>query len=642
VLSTGAGVLLRAAFDTAWESRLPYIMFFPAVMLSSYVGGVGPGILTTVLSAAAASYFWLTPRGSLVIADPGQALGMLVFVIIGISISFLNAKWRRDSLALAESEKRLAQALEIAELQDRSARELAAIVASSDDAIVSKDLHSVVRSWNRGAERMFGYSAEEMIGNSIRIIIPEERWGEEDDVLKQLARGQKVDHFETIRRRKDGTTLPVSLTISPIYSAAGMVVGASKIARDISERLQVAAVLAELLRREQDARQEVERASHLKDDFLAVVSHELRTPLNAVLGYAQLLTSGALSADRERHALEAIRRNAKAQARLVESLLDISRVLAGKLDLNIESLTLTSVLEASADAVRPDAEARGIAFSLATPPTATPIMLSGDGARLQQVFWNLFSNAIKFTPRAGRVVVMVSVGEADVRVEVADTGQGMSADLLPHIFDRFRQATGEAARGGLGLGLSLVKEIVYAHGGAVSASSEGEGRGSTFTVTLPLASASTSPTPNVPERNPATAAMLSTVLSEILVVDDERDAREMLTLTLTTRGARVRTAASAAEAFNAMTSRRPDVLLADLGMPDEDGYSLIRRWRSHERQGQSGHVPAIAVTAYAAPKDRERAVAAGFDGHIAKPIDLDELIRAITAITSRSNSARLP
>jgi len=513
--------------------------------------------------------------------------------------------------------------------RDLSARQLAAIVESSDDAIVSKDLESTIRSWNRGAEHIFGYTAAEMIGRSIRVIIPDDRWSEEDDVLRQIRRGEKVDHFETVRRRKDGSEVPVSLTISPIYSSDGVVIGASKIARDISDRKQVEAERAQMLLLEQHARTEVERASRLKDDFLATLSHELRTPLNAVLGYAQLLTSGALTVERIPHAYQAIQRNAQAQARLVESLLDLSRVLAGKLELSVEDITLSTPLEAAIDAVRPDAARKGIVLDVS--PRARTLSVSGDPVRLQQVFWNLLTNAIKFTPSGGRVSVRAIPDGAYARVEISDTGCGIAGELLPYVFDRFRQAKGEAARvgGGLGLGLALVREMVHAHGGTVSAQSEGEGHGSTFTITLPLARPATLMGSNVGETGQSTVAVGGESPADVLIVDDERDAREMLSLILATQGVTVRSVASAPEALDALRHRRPDVLLADLGMPEEDGYSMMRRWRVLERELGYERVPAVAVTAFASTRDRDRAVSAGYDWHVAKPIDLDELGRVL-------------
>ena len=343
-----------------------------------------------------------------------------------------------------------------------------------------------MRSWNRGAERIFGYTAEEMIGRSIRTIIPPERWSEEDEVLRRIRSGQKVDHFETVRRRKDGTDVDVSLTISPIYSQAGVIVGASKIARDIGERKLVEAGRARVLLREQEARAEMQRAGRLKDDFIAILSHELRTPLNAVLGYAQLLLSGVVPPNEIPQAVQAIQRSAQAQARIVESLLDMSRVLAGKLELKLEDVTLSSIIEVAVDAVRPDAARKNVAIEVNG--LSNPVGVLGDAARLQQVFWNLLTNAVKFTPSGGRVTVSVTTAGTDALIQVIDTGRGISPDFLPFIFDRFEQAKREDARehAGLGIGLSLVRELVHAHGGAVTAESDGEGRGAVFSVTLPL------------------------------------------------------------------------------------------------------------------------------------------------------------
>jgi PAS domain S-box-containing protein len=468
--------LARLVLDPAWDSRLPYITFFPAIMLSGWLGGFWPGLTTTLISAIVASYFWVQPVRTLDITDATEWLGLGVFVLVGLVMSALNEAWRRGSVALNTSEQGLSQ--------------LAAIVEGSDDAIVSKDLESTVRSWNRGAERIFGYTAEEMIGRSIRTIIPPERWSEEDDVLRKIRHGEKVDHFETVRRRKDGTDVDVSLTISPIYSQAGVIVGASKIARNIHERKQVEAERARLLLREQEARAVMERAGRLKDDFIAILSHELRTPLNAVLGYAQLLLSGVVPPNEIPQAVQAIQRSAQAQARLVESLLEMSRVLAGKLELKLQDVTLSSIIDVAVDAVRPDAAKKNIQIELNG--LSNPVGVFGDAARLQQVFWNLLTNAVKFTPPGGRVTVSVTTCATDALIQISDTGRGIPPDFLPLIFDRFEQAKREDARehAGLGIGLSLVRELVNAHGGAVTAESDGEGRGAVFAVTLPLAQAS--------------------------------------------------------------------------------------------------------------------------------------------------------
>jgi PAS domain S-box-containing protein len=719
-------------------------------MVSAWVGGVGPGLVATLLSALGAAYYWVLPLRSLRITDPGELVGLGVFVMVGAVISGLNEAWRRGIAAVVESEQRLGvtlasigdavvttdergdvtgmnkvaerltgwssaqaigrpiedviallseatgqsrpnpvrQVLETGEpmtlgdhtlllardgrripiddsvapiwvsqahtagavlvfrdisarrqfeaereSQDRIARELAAIVETSDDAIVSKDLESIVRSWNRGAERIFGYTAEEMIGRSIRTIIPEERWGEEDEVLRQLRQGNRVDHFETIRRRKDGTEVHVSLTISPIRSASGAIVGASKIARDISDRHEAEAERVRSLEREQAARAEIERASRLKDDFLAVLSHELRTPLNAVMGYTQLLLSGVVAPDASAHALQAIQRNAQAQARLVESLLDLSRVLAGKLELNVEALELSGVIDLAVDAVTPEALKKQVSVRVAS---TDDVRVFADGPRLQQVFWNLLSNAIKFTPDGGQVTVDLTSTETQAVIRVSDNGRGISGSLLPFVFDRFKQGDGESPRSrtGLGLGLALVREMVHAHRGAVTAESAGEGLGSTFTVRLPLMLPRETARMDVGQPGGHHHLDLHHIQPNILVVDDEVDARDILALMLQTRGAKVQHVANAKEAFDSMLQRRPDVLLADVQMSGEDGYSLIRRWRAREG-ATDGHVVAIAVTAHATPTDRDRALEAGFDWHIAKPVDADELVRVIATLHAR-------
>ena len=475
VSATAVAVVARLVLDPAWGLRLPYITFFPAIMLSGWLGGWGPGLTTTLLSAFAATYFWVPPVETLRITDPTEWLGLAVFVFVGVVMSGLNEAWRRGSVALNRSEQGLSQ--------------LAAIVAGSDDAIASKDLEGTVRSWNRGAERIFGYTAEDIIGRSIRTIIPEERWSEEDEVLRKIRRGEKVDHFETVRRRKDGTEVYVSLTISPIYSPTGVIVGASKIARDISERKLVEAERARVLYREQQARAEMERAGKLKDDFLTILSHELRTPLNAVLGYTQLLLSGVVAPKEVPQAVQAIQRSAQVQARLVESLLDMSRVIAGKLDLKLQDVMLASVIEAAVEAVRPDAVKKNV--ELEVNGLSNQVAVFGDPARLQQVFWNLLTNAVKFTPAGGRVTISVSTAGTDALIQISDTGRGIAPDFLPYVFDRFEQAKREDTRehAGLGIGLSLVRELVHAHGGAVTAESDGEGRGAVFSVTLPLTQA---------------------------------------------------------------------------------------------------------------------------------------------------------
>jgi PAS domain S-box-containing protein len=370
---------------------------------------------------------------------------------------------------------------------------LAAIVASSDDAIVSKDLDGIVTSWNRAAERMFGYTAEEMIGKSIRTIVPHDRQSEEDEVLASVRRGEKVDHFDTLRRRRDGSLVPISLTVSPIVDEDGTVIGASKVARDITDRKQADAERAHLLTLAQEnvriteaLNREVQEANRLKDEFLANLSHELRTPLNALLGYTRMIRSGVIAAEGLTRAVETIERNAISLSQIVEDILDVSRIISGKIRLNVQPVDLSTVVRSALEAMMPAADAKGITIDVALDPGAAQI--SGDPARLQQVAGNLITNAVKFTPRGGTVRVRLERVDSHIEIVVSDTGIGIRPDFLPHIFERFRQAEAgtNRERGGLGLGLNIARQLVELHGGTIEATSAGEGQGTTFRVTLPL------------------------------------------------------------------------------------------------------------------------------------------------------------
>ena len=370
-------------------------------------------------------------------------------------------------------------------------------------------------------------------------------------------------------------------------------------------------------------------ADRRKDEFLAVLSHELRNPINAVVGWAQILKSGALSGDTVRHGLDVIERNARAEARLVESLLDLSRISTGKLDLQLRALDLRSVASAAVENARPIAKGKDVAVALEN--AAEPVPLLADAARLEQVMTNLLSNAVKFTPAGGQVRVQLERTGSRAIVQVIDTGKGIAPEFLPFVFDRFRQADSRRERhhGGLGLGLAVVRELVQAHGGTVTADSAGAGLGSTFTITLPIR------TVIEPE-----ASKLATNAGEhpgvaihgvrVLVVDDDQDARELLAIALEGHGAAVRTAPSAAEGMRQLEQDRFDVLVADIGMPDEDGYSFVRRLRARENDQRLTRLPAIAVTAYGAASDRDEAFRAGFDVHLPKPVDPDALVRAVS------------
>jgi len=857
---------------------------------------------------------------------------------------------------------------------ETAVRRLAAIVESSDDAIVSKDLTGTIMSWNRAAERMFGYTAAEALGKSIRIIIPADRQSEEDEVLSRIGRGESIEHFETIRQRKDGTLLPISLTVSPIRDTSGRVVGASKIARDISDRKRtesellkahemgqdlqrrllaivaasgslllsprvdhvVPAVLhlaeqliaadayaiwtferipkvwtlrashglseallrdlvpattpfaeplliddvgrdprtvdrADAFRREgivsllaipltidrepsgslafychsprgfsdtemqtavalgnlasaaittaelYDAQRrsrirsdflaeagavlsasfdyeetlkgvvklavpdfadwcaadlvnegrelrrlavasadpssprssrflsdvdpahpespysvahvirrgrpvmvehvppegqspngdsdqlhamrefgvtsaiivplsahgrilgaltfvtaqsgrhytssdlqfaadvasraalavenalaydEARRANQLKDDFLATLSHELRTPLNAIVGYARMLNAGMLTTEKQTRAFDIVEKNASALTQIVEDVLDVSRIVAGKLRLNVTRVDLPAVLTHSIETVQPGADAKGVRLQAIVDPRAAPI--AGDPDRLQQVLWNLLSNAVKFTPRGGRVQASVSRVNSHVEVVVSDTGIGIAPEFLPHIFERFRQADSRFARehGGLGLGLAIVRHIVEMHGGTISAMSDGLGHGATFRVQLPtmIVHADALPehervhSPLDVDTAPQPLIRLDGI--HVLAVDDDADALMLLREVLESAGARVTTADSAERALSSIDAAHPDVLLSDVGMPGVDGLELISRVRQ-DMAGTFAGLPAAAITAYARSEDRTRALRAGFQMHLAKPIDPTELLAVVSALARR-------
>ncbi|MDX6613269.1 MAG: hypothetical protein QOD75_2455, partial [Blastocatellia bacterium] len=364
---------------------------------------------------------------------------------------------------------------------------LAAIVTSSTDGIISKNLNGEILSWNAGAERIFGYRAEEVIGKPVTILIPPDRLHEEPIILDKLRRGELIDHYETVRVAKDGRTVNVSLTVSPIRDSKGKVIAASKIARDITESKRAQAELESLLAREQTARAEAETANRMKDEFLATVSHELRTPLTAIMGWSHMLRKGKLDDVTLARAVETIDRNAKAQAQLVEDILDVSRMIMGKLRLNVGPVDVAAVINAAIDSVQLAADTKGIKLEVTLDPSARRTV--GDASRLQQVVWNLVSNAIKFTPSGGSVAVRLERVDHFVQIHVTDTGCGISPDFLPFVFDRFRQADGTPTRmhGGLGLGLAIAKHLAELHGGSVNAQSAGEGQGATFTINLPQA-----------------------------------------------------------------------------------------------------------------------------------------------------------
>jgi PAS domain S-box-containing protein len=707
-----------------------------------------------------------------------------------------------DDAGVVIGASKIARDLTAQRAADFAARRLAAVVESSDDAIVAKDLNGMITSWNRAAERMFGYTAAEAIGRSIRMLIPADLQAEEDEVLARIRSGQIVDHYETRRQCKDGSQLLISLTVSPIRDATGVVVGASKIARDITDqsRLRAAAeeqalitqklseagaavassldrgtivqkvtdIATDLTHAEfgafvyksidpqtgdertqhtvsgiserafvrlakdgstelftlvitehgliriddltQDPRyrgapprlemlnghlpvrsylavpvyavagdlvgalflchpqariftaqheqlakgiaawaslalenarlfRDAQEADRLKDEFLAVLSHELRTPLNAIVGYARLLRGGILSDDKATRGLETLERNATALTQIVEDVLDISRIVAGKIRLDVQPVELPLVVHNAIATVQPAADAKGVRLQAIVDPRVGPV--SGDPDRLQQVVWNLLSNAVKFTPRNGRAQVRVQRVNSHVEVAVSDTGIGIRPDFLPYVFERFRQADAGTTRktGGLGLGLSIVRHIVEMHGGSVTVASEGQGRGATFSIRLPVmivhAEGVREPREHPRTERKAPLERLGNLEGvRVLAVDDEEDALGLLRAVLETAGAEVTTSPSPLDALERVATVRPHVLVVDLGMPEMDGFEFIRRIRG-SASADVRDIPAAALTAFARSEDRTRALESGFEMHLAKPVDPGELVASVATLVRR-------
>jgi PAS domain S-box-containing protein len=708
---------------------------------------------------------------------------------------------------------------------ERARALLAAIVVSSEDAVASKTLEGIVTSWNEAAERLFGYSAAEMIGQPIMKIVPAELQNEEFDILAKLRAGQRIERFETTRLTKAGECVEISLTVSPIRDRSGTIIGAAKIAHDITARKRAERALAdeahaletlnrvgkavaaqlelerivqivtdaardlcgaafgaffynvvqesqesywlyalsgasrdafasfpmpratevfgptfrgegvvrsadirkdprygknvphagmppghlpvcsylavpviahdgvvigglyfghpqpdvftaraerlvvgiasqaaiaidnarlfqtlrdreaelrkvlsereEILQSERAARSEAERLGHMKDEFLATLSHELRTPLNAIQGWATLLRQREVTRDDQERGLETIERNVRAQGQIINDLLDMSRIISGKIHLEVQPLRLHEVIQGAIETVRQSAAAKHIRI---LPLLDSSIgVVRGDPNRLQQVFWNLLSNAVKFTPQGGRIQVVLERVNSHVEIMIEDTGIGIRAEFLPYVFERFRQGDPTMSRryGGLGLGLSIVKNLVELHGGSVRVKSPGENQGSTFIIALPIS--------HVQEENERVKGLVLTTDPldaielprldgvAVLVVDDEPDGRALIARILEGRGARAACASSAAEAIGLLGTEDFDILLSDIGMPDVDGYELIRRVRALDST-RASPLPAIAVTAYARPDDRQRSLLAGYQMHLAKPVEAREIVAAIASL----------
>ena len=553
-------------------------------------------------------------------------------LVAGVS-SFLDISERkRTELALRDSEERGR-----------------AIVAALEEGIVLRGSDGTIRFANASAERLLGVTANAIATDALR----RGQWetiredgstytASEQPPTRALREGRAFSGEVVGLRRPDGTTLWLSVNVQPLFDAEGSVSGAVSSFFDITQRKAADEERQTLLARAESARSAAEAANRAKDEFLAIVSHELRNPLNAMLGWTRLLRTGSLSDERAARALETIERNATNQAQLIEDLLDVSRVVAGKLPLDVQTASFARVVEAAIDSARPAIDAKGLRLSVDLDSEG---VLFGDPGRLQQIVWNLLTNATKFTPRDGSIDVVLARDDAYLELSVTDSGQGIDPSFLGLVFDRFMQADPSTTRkhGGLGLGLAITKSLVEMHGGTIEARSDGLEKGATFVVRLPAAAM------RRPDGSPRAPRALALPVAldcpaelrdlRVLVVDDEDDAREIVTAVLAECGVRVSTARSAAHAMEEFDAAIPDVLLSDIGMPEEDGYTLIARIRAlpHERGGST---PAACLTGYTTVDDRRKALSAGFNMHLAKPIEPSELIAVVANLARMSRVLR--
>jgi PAS domain S-box-containing protein len=771
-----ASLLIRLAFQRWLGVSVPYLHFFPAVMIAAWFGGLGPGIMATLLSAATAIYFFLAPH-SFITVGPADAITVPIFVTIGIVISWLTESVQRseaaqrnaaftagqrareleaifeampDGVYVGTSERitrvnaaglRVLGASSLEELNLgshergekfalRSAatgeriegerlpfsralrgeavvqeviarradtgedifirtsaapilddhRVVGAVAVNADVteqrraaerlkettaalSAVSRRLEEVVadvpgvvwEAWgqpNAASQRidfvsnhvqtMLGYAPAEWTATPnfwLTIVHPDdkERAGRESLAIFTGGVGGRQE-FRWVSR--DGRVVWAEAHSSVILDEQQRPVGMRGVTLDITERKQLEQERAALLQRERQARADAVAANRLKDDFLATLSHELRTPLNAILGYSRMLRTGVIDRERQERALEIVERNATALSRIVADVLDISRIVAGKVQLNVQVIDLPMVVEEAIATIRPAAEAKGVRLQTLMDIEAGPVL--GDGDRLQQVIWNLLSNAVRFTPRDGLVQVRLDRIDANVEIVVSDTGAGIAPEFLPHVFERFRQADSRLSReyGGLGLGLAISRELIELHGGTVRAESDGLGRGATFFVTLPRSIASsetrfdmTGGYPDAERREQAPTGVDLKGL-HVLIVDDDPDALTLMREILEAAGATVISADSGRAALSALDQHIPHAIVSDLGMPGMDGFELLARVRQSPVESWRD-IPAAALTAYARSEDRTRSLKSGFQIHLSKPIDPVELVAAVVALASR-------
>lgn len=764
VLAVVLVLLLKLLLAPLLDVESPFLLFFAAVMVSTWYGGKGPGLLAIALAALTSDYFFLSPLYSLFGHSLGQSIRLGLFIVEGVLInlviSALHTAKRRAEISTLESQRYL-------ETLRQSEARFGSIAQSNLIGIFFADLSGPITKANDTFLETLGYTQEDLLAGRLRWadMTPPEYLFQDQRAITELRKSGVCIPFEKEYIHKDGSRVPVLLgaaflegsrqdcvcfalditqrkqveaalreseerfrvmadtapvmiwmsgpdklydyfnqpwlnftgrtleqeissgwlegihpedlqqfwqtyvnafdahqeftteyrlrqfdggyrwvldTGIPRFTVDNSFIGYIGSCIDITERKQAEQEREQFLAREQAARTEAETANRMKDEFLATLSHELRTPLNAMLGWTQLLRTRKLDEVTYARALETVDRNTRSLASLIEDVLDVSRIIRGQLRLNVRPVQLVSVIEAAIDSARPAAEAKIIRLQPVLDPATGPV--AGDSDRLQQIVWNLLSNAIKFTPKQGRVQVLLEQINSHVEITVSDTGKGISAEFLPYVFERFRQADSTTTRthSGLGLGLAIVRHLVELHGGTVHAESLGEGQGAMFIVKLPLMPVRLSSSD--PERvHPRAGSgvpfgdLPSLDGLQVLVVDDEADAREFITAVLEQCGAAVTAIASAKEALEVIEPKL-DVLVSDIGMPEEDGYALINQVRSLTPE-QGGRIPAAALTAYAREEDRTKALLAGFQLHVSKPVSPAELAAVVANLAGRTGKS---
>jgi PAS domain S-box-containing protein len=567
-----------------------------------------------------------------------RAAGFAFLLANLLAAAFLVTVWAQSRAAAAERKRYEGELIDEREL-------LATTLASIGDGVLTTDLAGNVDVMNPVTARLTGWSAEEArdrpIGEVFRIVNEHTGQEVENPVVRALREGTIVglaNHTLLISRH--GVATPIDDSAAPIRSREGRTLGVVLVFRDVTERKQVERERERLLDRERESRYAAESANRAKDSFLATVSHELRTPLSAIVGWAGILRAGNADAATVGRAAEILERNARAQAKLIDDMMDISRIVSGKFQIEPAEIDPRTVVVAAVETLRPAAEEKGLMLDLNIEPTPLPVV--ADGERLQQIVWNLLSNAIKFSAKGGTVAVAMTATGDRLRIEVRDEGVGIDPQRLPHVFERFWQADTSSTRrhGGLGLGLAIVRHLVEMHGGRVTAASRGEGYGATFTVELPLRGPLTAGSA-AGGRTTAVVSLGGPLLGRrvldgerILVVDDDKDSAEWVAELLHTAGAEVRIVHSAAEGVEAVRTWRPNLLISDIGMPGEDGYALMKRVRALDPK-EGRQTPALALTAHARADDRVRALSVGYQMHAAKPIDPIELLIVSASLLNR-------